>query len=825
MFLFVILICACFQSIHLDALNGGAALDQPLSSTAGFAADLSFDFQDDLEGWGEATIPEAHAVVDQFDGILRITAEGSSTYVDSPIISIPLQERHTFVTRYRSLGGGSRGKFQLTTANASNTFHVELPLKVKNDGLWHTELTEITVPQSISPLKLLRIRMFPALPLAEGSAFHIDSIHLIRVPIIKRVTGCSGEMYSNSSSFDVSYYDTREQTIQVGDALFARRTKWRHSNLDLEYGRSYNCLRAGGENILIEGLNFGEGGLHGIGSPALVAINDEPCTNVRHDITSPQQILKCVTPPMPIELVDANGPYISFPLQVKVQNGAFPSGLLDSMPFFTYAKAPPHPENLYAFNLASRSIDIEWSPGGSVWDHMTYTGYVLKWREASSSTWQSSMVVGNITKTSVRGLRQNTTYSIGVSGLNEDQKNSTWWRSFDQYGRRKALEGALEGLIATIDARTLHADVDFSKFNANTTQNHGPVDARNRVWPGGLKTGGGHYGLTLVGDASIENCNASSSCCDKYDSNKNCASGYWTCQTITDSQSKHSHCTIANEDSSDRYAGIRAICGPALRLTGSSPRLTGAAWYPRTLEVGEGFVTTFKIQMSNPSTRCDNLEGLYQRCRSRGGGGFAFVVQGEGPYALGRDGLGYAGINNSLAVEFDTYYNFDDLDPYENHISVQTRGWRHPNDKNHNYSLGHTNAIPDLTDGIVSIKVVFVPRFDVVNLSKPSFMASPYVSHFFQNENYPVGLADWETPGLGMLYIYVMDLYEPKLIVPLHLIQTIHLERGRAYVGFTAATGDTTRQSHDIIDWSFSSLRMDAYTFEPTVANGGESFQ
>ena len=76
-----------------------------------------------------------------------------------------------------------------------------------------------------------------------------------------------------------------------------------------------------------------------------------------------------------------------------------------------------------------------------------------------------------------------------------------------------------------------------------------------------------------------------------------------------------------------------------------------------------------------------------------------------------------------------------------------------------------------------------------------------------------------------MLYIYVMDLYEPKLIVPLHLIQTIHLERGRAYVGFTAATGDTTRQNHDIIDWSFSSLRMDAYTFEPTVANGGESFQ
>ena len=85
---------------------------------------------------------------------------------------------------------------------------------------------------------------------------------------------------------------------------------------------------------------------------------------------------------------------------------------------------------------------------------------------------------------------------------------------------------------------------------------------------------------------------------------------------------------------------------------------------------------------------------------------FAFVVQNDEPYAIGGDGkhLGYGGIQNSLAVEFDTYYNFEELEPYENHVSVHTRGWRYPNSANHTFSLGHTNIVPDLTNGIIRIR-------------------------------------------------------------------------------------------------------------------------
>merc|ERR1711871_326302 len=74
-------------------------------------------------------------------------------------------------------------------------------------------------------------------------------------------------------------------------------------------------------------------------------------------------------------------------------------------------------------------------------------------------------------------------------------------------------------------------------------------------------------------------------------------------------------------------------CGPALRLTASSPRLVGAAWYGREMEVGEGFDTTFKFRVANPSLRCNFEDGVQTGCRSRGADGFAFVIQESGNVA------------------------------------------------------------------------------------------------------------------------------------------------------------------------------------------------
>ena len=69
--------------------------------------------------------------------------------------------------------------------------------------------------------------------------------------------------------------------------------------------------------------------------------------------------------------------------------------------------------------------------------------------------------------------------------------------------------------------------------------------------------------------------------------------------------------------------------------------------------------------------------------------------------------------------------------------------------------------------------------------------------------------ADWNSPGLGLLYIFCQDENEPVLILPLNLEATIKLNQGRSWVGFTSATGEEAWQVHDILNWKFTSLRLD----------------
>ncbi|KPK75981.1 MAG: hypothetical protein AMJ79_08845 [Phycisphaerae bacterium SM23_30] len=151
--------------------------------------------------------------------------------------------------------------------------------------------------------------------------------------------------------------------------------------------------------------------------------------------------------------------------------------------------------------------------------------------------------------------------------------------------------------------------------------------------------------------------------------------------------------------------------GDRLRLTPSLQDKAGAAWYAEKQEVLAGFETIFQFQIT------DTGGSLY----GSGGDGFAFVIQGDGGTALGGAGhnIGYGGreiaggITNSVAVEFDTWdnsgYPFYFPDGGNNHISVQSRGTM-PNDPNHDYSLGSTSTIPDLSDGNVhTVKITYVP--------------------------------------------------------------------------------------------------------------------
>jgi hypothetical protein len=123
---------------------------------------------------------------------------------------------------------------------------------------------------------------------------------------------------------------------------------------------------------------------------------------------------------------------------------------------------------------------------------------------------------------------------------------------------------------------------------------------------------------------------------------------------------------------------------------------------------------------------------------------------------------GQPGIANSLAVHFDTYPN--PPDPNGNYVSVQTRGVL-PNDSSLTYSLGYATLDPYL------------------------YLKDGYV-HTARIQYSP-----------GTLSVFVDDLV--TLTVSLDLGGTLDLDNGRAWVGFTAGTGEAY-ENHDILSWSFT---------------------
>jgi hypothetical protein len=121
--------------------------------------------------------------------------------------------------------------------------------------------------------------------------------------------------------------------------------------------------------------------------------------------------------------------------------------------------------------------------------------------------------------------------------------------------------------------------------------------------------------------------------------------------------------------------------------------------------------------------------------------------------------------------------------------------------------------------------IKYEPFFDLSHLSKPNFVTSPHMSYFIENDEYDNGgKGDWGYSGLGLLHVYIENSdpndpnddhtrrnanIDPVLTIPLHLSKTLNLDRGRAWIGFTASTGDETYQVHDMLHFAFSSLRLD----------------
>ncbi len=199
------------------------------------------------------------------------------------------------------------------------------------------------------------------------------------------------------------------------------------------------------------------------------------------------------------------------------------------------------------------------------------------------------------------------------------------------------------------------------------------------------------------------------------------------------------------------FQGDAAIAANRLRLTPALTNRVGGAWLAAKQPVASGFETMFQFQITEPG----------------GGGaeGLAFVIQNSSASALGETGggLGYAGIPNSLAVEFDLCQNPGQADPDGNHLGVHSGG-HYPNSAFEGAALARARNLPDLSDGNIHTAILrYVP---------------------------------------GKLLVFLDNPAVPVLSVALRLEELLDLDAGGAWVGFTAATGQAS-ENHDILMWSF----------------------
>jgi hypothetical protein len=231
---------------------------------------------------------------------------------------------------------------------------------------------------------------------------------------------------------------------------------------------------------------------------------------------------------------------------------------------------------------------------------------------------------------------------------------------------------------------------------------------------------------------------------------------------------------VTQFNAADDFAlqGDAAVIAGKVRLTASDPGRVGGVWYHHKRFVQPGFETTARFQISDPS-------GV-------GGEGLAFVIQNAGVPSLGPAGgaLGFGGVFNCVAVEFDTRQNSTNDAPAP-HVSVHSRGTpstQQTNSAEHTASLGAlTNGVPNFADGLPhSVRLVY---------------------------------------QVGTLSVFLDGASTAALAVPLDLGTRLALDRGQAWFGFTAANG-TGSHRHELLEWSFATAATPVQATITSPANG-----
>jgi hypothetical protein len=221
------------------------------------------------------------------------------------------------------------------------------------------------------------------------------------------------------------------------------------------------------------------------------------------------------------------------------------------------------------------------------------------------------------------------------------------------------------------------------------------------------------------------------------------------------------------------FNGNAGINGSQLRLTDDVGGQAGSAFNTQRVQFGTdySFSSYFVFRMATAVS--DGADGL------------TFTIQTSSNSSLSAGGgLGYQGIPNSLAVEFDTYEN----SPTDsaNHVAIDING-----DVSHNvytqaqgYYVEANSVTPEFADGAnYHVWVDYNGSTQTLEV------------RLARNSNARPGAALLSKSGINLASI---------------------LGTNRAFIGFTAATGGAW-ESHDVLSWYFVNRHQPIDTSNPAV--------
>jgi hypothetical protein len=227
--------------------------------------------------------------------------------------------------------------------------------------------------------------------------------------------------------------------------------------------------------------------------------------------------------------------------------------------------------------------------------------------------------------------------------------------------------------------------------------------------------------------------------------------------------------------------------GNSIRLTAEAGDQSGFMWHQTKQRVNRGFETTFQFQISN----------------GYGADGFTFAIQNfDGDFEARLGGgslLGYHGaLANSVVIEFDTYasgwwepltsiywdrwYDWWNNQWFFEAFDYSDWGWYFDSD----------NHIAIHTMGTFPNSAVF----------SEAGLASGEPNFYLKDNNVHTARVVYDATA-HTLSVYLDGSETATAVANINLDETLNLDNGTAWVGFTAATGGAI-SNHDIHSWSFT---------------------